>query len=367
MMEITVNLGDRSYPIILVHDASNAFPAVLKKRFPKSRFAIVTNTTLAIAYKEVLAAWERDLSLVKFVLPDGEQYKSVEIWNSVVDFLIKYGLDRKSVVCALGGGVVGDIAGFAASTFLRGVSLVQIPTTLLAMVDSSVGGKTGVNHSFGKNLIGAFHQPSMVWLDTGFLSTLPEREFTAGYAELFKYAFIGGQEMFDFVLDQHEHMYQEKDMAALVEGIRRSLEIKARIVEADEREERGTRAFLNFGHTFAHAIERFYNFDKVLHGEAVLFGLRCACDLGIRVGSVPAAFSSKYEEIIGKCPAIALPEVSGSRPEAETLYRAMFTDKKMVGGQLTFVIPTTPGSSILSLDVPKHAVLESLGTILKGL
>jgi 3-dehydroquinate synthase len=362
-MEITVNLEDRSYPVILEHNASDSFPIHLRKRFPKSRFALVTNTTLAITYKEILVEWEKELSMVKFVLPDGEQYKNVETWNSVIDFLIKSGLDRKSVVCAFGGGVVGDIAGFAASSFLRGVSFVQIPTTLLAMVDSSVGGKTGVNHSLGKNLIGAFHQPSLVWLDTGFLSTLPARDFTAGYAELFKYAFIGGQEMFDFVVHHHEVMYQ-KDMNALTEGIRRSLEIKARIVEADEHEERGTRAFLNFGHTFAHALERFYNFDKVLHGEAVLFGLKCACDLGKRVGSIPAAFWPNYEEIIGKCPVAALPETSASRPGAEALYTAMFTDKKMIGGQLAFVLPTTPGSSILSLEVPKHAVIETLESIL---
>jgi 3-dehydroquinate synthase len=361
-MEITVNLGNRSYPILLEHDAYKAFPALLKKRFPQSRFAIVTNTTLAIMYKEVLTAWEKELSLVKFVLPDGEQYKNVETWNSVVDFLIKSGLDRKSVVCAFGGGVVGDIVGFAASAFLRGVSFVQVPTTLLAMVDSSVGGKTGVNHSLGKNLIGAFHQPSLVWLDTAFLSTLPDREFIAGYAELFKYAFIGGEEMFDFVNNRHDAMVK-KDLPALLEGIRRSLEIKARIVEADEREERGTRAFLNFGHTFAHAIERFYNFDRVLHGEAVLFGLHCACDLGRRTGTIPAPFSGRYKEIMLKCPDVALPEAV-VRPDAETLYKAMFTDKKMAGGKLAFVLPTTPGNSILSLDVPKQAVCETLQSVL---
>jgi 3-dehydroquinate synthase len=360
-MEITVNLGDRSYPIILKHGAPSEFPVALRKRFPQSRIALVTNTTIAIAYKDALAAWEKELSMVKFVLPDGEQYKNVETWNSVVDFLVRSGLDRKSVVCAFGGGVVGDVVGFAASSFLRGVSFVQIPTTLLAMVDSSVGGKTGINHSLGKNLIGAFHQPSLVWLDTAFLDTLPQREFLAGYAELFKYAFIGGTDMFDFVSTKHDAMIA-KNRDALLEGIQRSVAIKARIVEADEREERGTRAFLNFGHTFAHAVERFYNFERVLHGEAVLFGLRCACDLGARVGSIPSSFSSRYSEIMGKCPGAVLPK--SSTPDAEGLYKAMFTDKKMVGGKLTFVLPTTPGSCILSLDVPKDAVCATLESIL---
>jgi 3-dehydroquinate synthase len=362
-MEITVNLGSRSYPILLQQDAFKAFPAHLRKRFPENGVALVTNTTMAILYKDILDCWEKELSLAKFVLPDGEQYKNIETWNSVIDFLIESGLDRKSVVCSLGGGVLGDIVGFAASAFLRGVSLVQIPTTLLAMVDSSVGGKTGVNHNRGKNLIGAFHQPSFVWLDTAFLATLPEREFSAGYAELFKYAFIGGEDMFDFVCLNHEAMIA-KNNKVLLEGIWRSVQIKSRIVEADEREERGTRAFLNFGHTFAHALERFYNFQHILHGEAVLFGLRCACNLGGRVGSIPAAFSGVYDRIIEKCPRFELPEGPAAHPDADALYEAMFTDKKMIGGKLMFVLPTTPGSSILSMDVQKQAVCETLKSVL---
>jgi 3-dehydroquinate synthase len=362
-MEITVNLGNRSYPIILKHGAFDEFPPALKRRFPQSRFAVVTNTTLAITYKDVLSAWEKELSPVKFVLPDGEQYKNVEMWNSVVDFLVRSGLDRKSVVCAFGGGVVGDIVGFAASAFLRGVSFVQIPTTLLAMVDSSVGGKTGVNHSLGKNLIGAFHQPSFVWLDTVFLGTLPEREFLAGYAELFKYAFIGGQDMFDFVSQQHNSM-TAKNETALLEGIQRSVAIKARIVEADEREETGLRAQLNFGHTFAHAVERFFNYEHMLHGEAVLFGIRCACDLGTRLATIPSDSASAYRALLDKCPQVALPTTQTPRPGPEELYKAMFTDKKMAGGKLTFVLPTTPGAARLFRDVSKDEVCATLKSVL---
>jgi 3-dehydroquinate synthase len=360
-MEITVHLGKRSYPIYLENKALSTFPFCLKEYFPESRFVCVTNGTLAALYRDVLSVWEKELSFSTFTIPDGEKYKTVETWHSVIDFLLSRNLDRKSVVCAFGGGVVGDIVGFAAAAFLRGVSYVQVPTTLLAMVDSSVGGKTGVNHPMGKNLIGAFHQPSMVWMDTSFLESLPQREFVAGYAELFKYAFIGGGDMFNFVNDTHERMFA-KEKSALLSGIKRSIEVKARIVENDEREESGRRALLNFGHTFAHALERFFNFEGLLHGEAVLWGVRCACDLGIRLGIVPPAAIGQYLSLLEKLPPAPLP----SRPDAGSLYTAMFTDKKMRGGRLTFVLPREPGVAILSRDVPRQSVVETLTAVMEA-
>ena len=358
-MQITVHLGPRSYPIILGNNKFNLFPGQIKKIFPNSRIALVTNTTIASLYRPVIAIWKKKLSCNVFAIPDGEKYKTVATWNSVLDFLLKSKLDRKSVVCALGGGVVGDLVGFAAASFLRGVSYVQVPTTLLAMVDSSVGGKTGVNHALGKNLIGAFHQPSLVWLDTAFLKTLPCREFLSGYAELFKYAFIGGRGMLDFVAKNHDKMIAG-DRNALLEGIRRSVQIKAAIVESDEKEESGRRALLNFGHTFAHAIERFYNFRQVLHGEAVYVGMRCACDLGMRMGLVPAASRNTLAALCAKLPPVSLP----SHPDAGSLYRAMFTDKKMQAGKLAFVLPAGPGASVVTRDVPKKAVMETLRKVL---
>ncbi|HUI91352.1 MAG TPA: 3-dehydroquinate synthase [Chitinivibrionales bacterium] len=358
-MEITVHLGPRSYPIVLDHGAFNDFPARVKKLFPDSRFALVTNVTLARLYRPVISSWKKKLSCEALAIPDGEKYKTVATWQSVLDFLLKSRLDRKSVVIALGGGVVGDVAGFAAASFLRGVAYVQVPTTLLAMVDSSVGGKTAVDHALGKNLIGAFHQPSLVWLDTAFLTTLPCREFLAGYAELFKYAFIGGREMFAFVLNNHEKMIAG-DTQALFSGIKRSLEIKAAVVESDEKEVSGRRALLNFGHTFAHAIERFYHFRTVLHGEAVFAGMRCACDLGMRFGSIPAPSRGPYSSLLSKLPTIRLP----STPDAGGLYRAMFTDKKMSGGKLVFVLPRKPGVSALYRGVPEKLVLETLRGVL---
>lgn len=354
-MQITVDLGARSYPIILANDALESFPTQVRKLFPNSRIALVTNTTLSDLYGPTISLWKKELSFDMFTVPDGEKFKTVETWNSVVGFLLKYKLDRKSVVVALGGGVVGDIVGFAASAFLRGISCVQVPTTLLAMVDSSVGGKTGVNHPLGKNLIGAFHQPSLVWMDAGFLKTLPEREFVAGFAELFKYAFIGGREMFDFVARNTSAM-MAKQHDVLLEGIKRSVEIKAGVVASDERETLGKRALLNFGHTFAHAVERFYNFEQVLHGEAVLFGIRCACDLALRTGAIPQASEQEYKAILAAAPAMQLP----SKPNAQSLYDAMFTDKKIEAGKLAFVLPGAPGSSTLVRDIPEKLVRETL-------
>jgi len=362
-MEIKVNLAKRSYPIHLVHDEFKAFPSMVKQRFDNTTIALVTNTTIADLYRKVIAQWQEEMGFYLLVIQDGEQFKSVDTWNSVIDFLIRSGLDRKSVVCALGGGVIGDLVGFAASAVLRGISFVQIPTTLLAMVDSSVGGKTGVNHALGKNLIGAFHQPSFVYLDSKFLDTLPDREFVAGYGELFKYAFIGGRGMFDFVNKNNDGMLtKQKDV--LLEGIRRSVEIKARVVEADEREENGLRAMLNFGHTFGHALERFYRYEHVLHGEAVIFGIKCACNLGMRLHTIPQEFRREYDGILAKCPTINLPQTI-QRPNAEILYKAMFTDKKTIGGKLHFVVPTVPGESVLRRDIPQEpvwaAITENVG------
>ncbi len=360
-METVVNLGPRSYPIVLQSDALDSFPSRIKEKFPGSKVALITNSTIAGLYGRAISSWQGELAFEMLAIPDGETYKTIETWNLVVDFLIRSGLDRKSVVCALGGGVVGDITGFAASAFLRGVAYVQIPTTLLAMVDSSVGGKTGVNHNLGKNLIGAFHQPSLVWMDASFLDTLPHREFVAGYAELFKYAFIGGQDMFEFV-SEHGRQILSKEPSLLLEGIRRSIEIKAAVVASDERETSGKRALLNFGHTFAHAIERFYNFEGILHGEAVLFGIRCACDLARRTGAIPEKSLPRYDALLASAPNPALP----SHPDPAILYKDMFTDKKIEAGKLTFVLPCEPGKSTLSREINQESVVETLVTVVEN-
>jgi len=358
MESIIVQLGSRSYPVYLGSDVAPAFPEVFKELFSGSRCALVTNATLSVLYKATIEQWEKELSFIKVVVSDGEKYKTLSTWESVLDSLLNIRLDRKAVIIAFGGGVVGDVAGFAAACYLRGVRCVQIPTTLLAMVDSSVGGKTGVNHPSGKNLIGAFHQPSLVWGDTAFLETLPSREFVAGYAELFKYAFIGGADMFTFVMSHHTDMMM-KNKEVLIEGIRRSIAIKARVVGEDEKEESGARAMLNFGHTFAHSLERFYRFSGILHGEAVIRGIACACDLGLRVGTIAEADKDTYAAILKKLPRVDLP----SKPDIDTLYEGMFSDKKIIQGALRFILPTHPGHSVTKSDISRQDVRDTLDNV----
>jgi 3-dehydroquinate synthase len=360
MEKTTVNLDGRSYPVYFGNNMSGQLPAHLKEKFPDRRFAFVTNATLAHLYKTTIAQWESELAITKIIIPDGEKYKTLSTWESVLDVMLGVRMDRSVVVLAFGGGVVGDIAGFAAACYLRGVNCVQIPTTLLAMVDSSVGGKTGVNHPSGKNLIGAFHQPSMVWIDTAFLGTLPSREFIAGYAEIFKCAFIGGMDMFSFVSSTHTGMMTKKE-DILAESIKRSVSIKAAVVEKDEREESGERAKLNFGHTFAHAVEKFYHFSGVLHGEAVLWGIACACDLGIRIKSVAEEDLEIYYTLLKRLPRVQLP----STPDTKKLYEGMLMDKKVSMGEINFVLPAKPGSSVIKNDIAREDVMATLEEVFK--
>ena len=347
-MIIPVELGDRSYDICI--DEKTSFAEKLKGMFPHSNFMLITNNTIEKLYKSTIAEWEKSLPLLKYVIEDGEQYKTLKTWGIILDFLLESRMDRSTVIIAFGGGVVGDIAGFCASSFLRGVKYVQVPTTILAMVDSSVGGKVGVNHAKGKNLIGAFYQPELVWITMQVLETLPEREFNAGYGEVFKYAFIGGRGIFDFIHANHEK-FLAREKESVKEAITRSIEIKARIVSEDEREN-GKRSFLNFGHTFGHALERFYDFKEITHGEAVSWGIKCAVELGKRIGSVSSQDFKLFDTILNK---LVLPKLS-SKPDIETMYKAMFHDKKVRGGKLRFVVPTEPGTSIVKTDIPEKDI-----------
>ncbi len=357
-MEITVNLGSRSYPIILDRNNSSTLPSYLKNRFSGKRCALVTNTTLEKIYSAYIEQLKAELNCVVHVVPDGEKYKTISTWSGILDSLISNRLDRTSYVIAFGGGVVGDMTGFAAACFLRGVDYVQVPTTLLSMVDSSVGGKTAVDHPLGKNLIGAFHQPSLVWIDTDFLSTLPNREFVSGYAEVFKNAFIGGKEMFSFINAKKDAILSSEP-ETLLEAIKRSIEVKVSVVEQDEKES-GMRALLNFGHTFGHSLEQFYGFEGLLHGEGVLWGIKCAIELGKVKGTVPQASREVYDEILTGLPLPALP----SRPDIDKVYTAMFSDKKVAGGKLRFVVPALPGKSVVISDAAEEEVRSVLKKIL---
>jgi 3-dehydroquinate synthase len=229
------------------------------------------------------------------------------------------------------------------------------------MVDSSVGGKTGVDHSSGKNRIGAFHQPRMVWINTGFLDTLPQREFLAGYGEVFKYAFIGGREMFSFIRQNSERIIR-REPGPLLKSIEMSVRIKTAIVSDDEHEISGRRALLNFGHTFAHALEACLNYEDVLHGEAVLWGIACAIDLGKRTGTIPESCSSDYDSLLQLLPRIKLP----SLPSATRLCEFMLFDKKVSAGRIRFVLPSTPGESVMRDDIGEGDLLASIGKALSS-
>lgn len=336
----------------------SSFPATLKAAFPTSRFALVTNTTIAHLYRETIAAWTLSLNLVVHVIPDGEQYKTIDTWIGILDTLLQSKFERSSIIIAFGGGVVGDTTGFAAASFLRGVGYVQVPTTLLAMVDSSVGGKTAVDHPMGKNLIGAFHQPRLVFVDPCFLATLPDRVFISGYAELFKNAFFGGRDMFNFILKQHEAMFS-RSQEHLLEGIHRSIKIKAGIVEQDEFETRGIRELLNFGHTFAHALERYFNYTELQHGEAVWWGMRCAIAMAQTAGLIETASLPLYYEILSLMPKPVLP----SQPQGPQIYKLMFSDKKVSSGKLHFVLPTSPGTAATYDSITKETIRMVLDKI----
>ncbi len=355
-MKITIDLKERSYPIYV--NEEKRFTEVLKKRFPKSSFVVITNTTIAKLYQKTIKRWGDALPLQTFLIEDGEVHKSFKTWKAILDFLLKKRLDRNTVLIAFGGGVVGDISGFAASAFLRGVNYVQVPTTLLAMVDSSVGGKTAINHAQGKNLIGAFYQPQLVWIDTTFLKTLPKQEFLAGYGEVYKYAFIGGKSMFDFIRTNHKAIVsRKKDI--LCEAIVRSVKIKAKVVSEDEREA-GKRALLNLGHTFGHALERFYNYKGLMHGEAVIWGILCAVKASQKVGHISSRASNTFDSILSLP---ALPKLPAPL-ESKKLYHHMFSDKKVRSGKIRFVLPVKPGVSAVFDDVDESVVLEALQEVL---
>jgi 3-dehydroquinate synthase len=324
---ITVNLGDRSYPIIVGN-------GLLDGGFDLSEFVagddclIVSNVTVAPLYRDRVLANLAGKKVTAIELPDGEVYKNVATMQTVLDGLIETGANRDTTIIALGGGVVGDITGFAAACYMRGVAFIQIPTTLLAQVDSSVGGKTGVNHPEGKNLIGAFHQPQVVMIDTDTLATLPERELKAGLAEVIKYGVICDLDFFDW-LENNMQALLDKRPETLAQAIQRSCKVKAEVVAEDEREA-GRRAILNFGHTFGHAIEHCRGYGDWLHGEAVAAGMIMAAELS----DIAASDVARLRTLIA---AAGLPIVPPAIA-ADDWMRAMGMDKKVQQKKLRFVL-----------------------------
>ena len=354
MLTLTVPLGDRSYPIH-IGPGLLARPELLSAHVASRRAAIVTNDVVAPLFADRVEACLRaaGASVQRIVVPDGEVHKNWITLNAVFDALLAARADRRTVLIALGGGVIGDLAGFAAATYQRGVPFIQIPTTLLAQVDSSVGGKTGINHPLGKNMVGAFHQPLAVLADTDTLACLPQREYVSGLAEVIKYGALADADFFAW-LEAGMARLLARDVPALAEAIHRSCEIKARIVAQDERES-GARALLNLGHTFGHAIETIAGYGKWLHGEAVAAGMVMAARMSVRLGRLPQADANRVEALVRRA---GLPEKPPAMP-VESWLDAMGRDKKNVAGQIALVLLDALGRASLARDVPL-AKLEAL-------
>ena len=350
--DVSIALGDRSYNIAIGRSllgAAESFAGL-----PRAAAAlIVTNTTVAPLYQEALA-----MSLAAHypqvhcvVLPDGEAHKTWQTLNLIFDCLLQNSCDRNTVLFALGGGVVGDMTGFAAASYMRGVPFVQVPTTLLAQVDSSVGGKTAINHPLGKNMVGAFYQPVRVVCDLDTLSTLPARELSAGLAEVIKYGPISDMAFLDWIEDNLDAL-MARDRTALAHAVKRSCEIKAWVVGQDERES-GLRAILNFGHTFGHAIETGMGYGAWLHGEAVGCGMVMAANLSQRLGLIEPGYVHRLTSLIARA---GLPTV-GPALGVERYMSMMRLDKKSEAGQVKFVVIDKPGSAAVQ-KVPDALVAE---------
>jgi len=356
MQTVRIALGERSYDI---HIGAGllARPDPIAELLPQPRVAVVSNATVAPLYLEALSAGlaRAGIAAVPIVLPDGERYKNWETLNLVYDALLANRCDRGTAVVALGGGVVGDIAGFAAATYQRGVPFVQVPTTLLAQVDSSVGGKTGINHPRGKNMIGAFHQPSAVLADMDVLKTLPERELRAGLAEVIKHGAIRDATYFDW-LEANVGRLLAREPEALAHAVRRSVEIKAEIVALDERET-GLRALLNFGHTFGHAVETGLGYGEWLHGEAVAAGMVMAAELSHRLGGIDASAVERLRSLVARA---GLPVAAPAGIDAGRFLDLMSVDKKARAGRLRLILLERLGAAYIADDVPPAALRATL-------
>ena len=359
MDTLNVELGARSYPILIAGGLLGR-PAIFEQHLRARELLIVSNTTVAPLYLPQLTASLGKRRTIEVILPDGEVHKTLANAARVLDVLVANRLARDCAVLALGGGVVGDLAGFAAACYQRGVDFVQLPTTLLAQVDSAVGGKTGVNHPGGKNLIGAFHQPVLVVNDTATLASLPPRELRAGLAEVIKYGLIADAALFAW-LEEHLEALLGGDPAALAHIIRRSCEIKAAVVGRDEREQ-GERALLNLGHTFGHAIESATSYRQWLHGEAVGAGLVMAASMSAACGYLTAAEAERVRRLIERA---GLPtHIAAVAPTAALEH--MRIDKKVLGGRLRLVLLRSIGAAFVCADYPSEALTRTLAMHLGG-
>lgn len=356
MRPLTVDLGDRSYPIY-IGSGLLARAELIAAHLPQKRAVIVTNTTVAALYLDALtrALGGCGVSIVPIVLPDGEAHKNWHTLNTIFDALLEHRCERSTAIVALGGGVVGDMAGFAAAVYQRGVPFIQVPTTLLAQVDSAVGGKTAINHPFGKNMIGAFYQPRAVVADADTLQTLPQRELAAGIAEVVKYGLIRDAEFFEW-LEGNLDRVVAKEAGALAHVIEVSCRIKAELVKLDERES-GVRALLNLGHTFGHAIEAGTGYGTWLHGEAVAAGMVLAAKVSHALGRLKEREVTRTVDLLTRA---GLP-VAAPSLGVDRYLDLMAHDKKVEGGRLRFVLLERIGSAYVD-EVPRPLLADVLAT-----
>lgn len=356
---VEVDLGNRSYPIY-IGSALLDQPDLLQRHIHGKRVLVVTNTTVAPLYLDktisALTDGNPNVTVESVILPDGEQFKNMDTLMKVFDKAIKSRLDRRCTFVALGGGVIGDMCGYAAASYLRGVNFIQIPTTVMAQVDSSVGGKTGINHPLGKNMIGAFYQPQCVLVDTDTLNTLPDRELASGLAEVIKYGLIRDAEFFEWQ-EQNMPLLLARDPTAFTYAIKRSCENKADVVSQDEKES-GLRATLNLGHTFGHAVETGFGYGQWLHGEAVAAGMVMAVDMSHRLGWIDDSLVQRVQKILQQA---KLPTSPPETMTVEMFKSIMAVDKKVADGKLRLILLKGPlGNCVFTGDYDQKALDETL-------
>ena len=339
---LNVELGDKSYPIYIGIDLLS-MKSLFVDQIQGRQVMIVTNKTIAPLYLDKLTSILDGFNVQSVILPDGEEFKKLETLNKVFDALLEAKFDRTSTLIALGGGVIGDITGFAAASYQRGVGFIQVPTTLLSQVDSSVGGKTGINHELGKNMIGAFYQPKAVIIDVNTLDTLSNQEFSAGMAEVIKYGLLGNADFLS-MLEANIELIMTRKKDLIIEVIFNCCQDKARIVELDEFE-KGKRALLNLGHTFGHGIENAFGYGNYLHGEAVSIGMVMAAKLSKDEGNLSHEETLRVESILSKAD---LPISINKTIDSETLITAMSLDKKSIDGKIRLVLLKSLGDSYLT-------------------
>lgn len=363
---VHVPLGDRAYDVRIGQGLLPRAGALIAPLLVRPRVAILTDETVAALHLAPLQAGLAAVGIAStaLALPAGEATKSWPQFARAVDWLLAERIERRDVVIALGGGVIGDLAGFAAAVLRRGVRFVQVPTSLLAQVDSSVGGKTGINSVHGKNLIGAFHQPSLVLADIDTLTTLPDRDLIAGYGEVAKYGLLGDANFFQWLVGNTASI-RARDPAALLHAVRRSVEMKAEIVVRDETEQ-GDRMLLNLGHTFCHALESATGYsDRLLHGEGVAIGCALAFDLSARLGLCAQEDPSRVAAHLTAIGArVRLADIAGGLPDADALLDLMAQDKKVQDGRLTFILARGIGQAFVTRDVPRDVVRAVLADAL---